>query len=168
MSIKVLKSGLQTTIQDLGRYYQSHFGISSSGAADTLSLKIGNLIVGNKESAAAIEMTILGGEFQFKKECIIALSGSEFEVSLDRKTIDYYKAININKGQILSFGYTKTGARAYMCIKGGIDVDNYLSSKSTHILSGVGGFLGRPILKGDILNMSLEIKQNLILCQAFF
>ena len=99
---------------------------------------------------------MLGGEFQFKKECIIALSGSEFEVSLDRKTIDYYKAININKGQILSFGYTKTGARAYMCIKGGIDVDNYLSSKSTHILSGVGGFLGRPILKGDILNMSLD------------
>tara|TARA_B100001559_G_scaffold311852_1_gene308843 strand:+ start:72 stop:998 length:927 start_codon:yes stop_codon:yes gene_type:complete len=156
MSIKVLKSGLQTTIQDLGRYNQSHFGISSSGAADTLSLKIGNLIVGNKESASAIEMTMLGGEFQFKKECIIALSGSEFEVSLDRKTIDYYKAININKGQILSLGYTKTGARAYMCIKGGIDVDNYLSSKSTHILSGVGGFLGRPILKGDILNMSLD------------
>ena len=91
MSIKVLKSGLQTTIQDLGRYNQSHFGISSSGAADTLSLKIGNLIVGNKESASAIEMTMLGGEFQFKKECIIALSGSEFEVSLVRKTIDYYK-----------------------------------------------------------------------------
>ena len=156
MSIKVLKSGLQTTIQDLGRYNQSHFGISSSGAADTLSLKIGNLIVGNKESASAIEMTMLGGEFQFKKECIIALSGSEFEVSLDRKTIDYYKAVNINKGQILSFGYTKTGARAYMCIKGGIDVDNYLSSKSTHILSGVGGFLGRPILKGDLLNMGLD------------
>ena len=87
MSLIVLKPGLQSTIQDLGRYNYSHFGISASGAADQLSLKIGNLIVGNKESASAIEMTIIGGEFQFDSECYIAISGSEFEASLDNNYI---------------------------------------------------------------------------------
>lgn len=156
MSITVLKPGLQSTIQDLGRYNQSHFGISSSGAADPLSLKIGNLIVGNNESASGIEMTMLGGEFKFNVECLIAISGSEFDVSLDKNIINHQKAINVNKGKILSFGYTKTGARTYLCIKGGIDVENYLSSKSTHILSGVGGLFGRSILKGDILSLGMN------------
>ena len=156
MSLIVLKPGLQSTIQDLGRYNYSHFGISASGAADPLSLKIGNLIVGNKESASAIEMTIIGGEFQFDSECYIAISGSEFEASLDNNYITNQKAIDIKKGQILSFGQAKTGARAYLCIQGGIDVDNYLSSKSTHILSGIGGYLGQPISKGDILSFGIN------------
>tara|TARA_B110000263_G_scaffold78104_1_gene68098 strand:- start:1380 stop:2306 length:927 start_codon:yes stop_codon:yes gene_type:complete len=156
MSLIVLKPGLQSTIQDLGRYNYSHFGISASGAADPLSLKIGNLIVGNKESASAIEMTIIGGEFQFDSECYIAISGCEFEASLDNNYITNQKAIDVKKGQILSFGQAKTGARAYLCIQGGIDVDNYLSSKSTHILSGIGGYLGQPISKGDILSFGIN------------
>ena len=156
MSLIVLKPGLQSTIQDLGRYNYSHFGISASGAADPLSLKIGNLIVGNKESESAIEMTIIGGEFQFDSECYIAISGSEFEASLDNNYITNQKAIDVKKGQILSFGQAKTGARAYLCIQGGIDVDNYLSSKSTHILSGIGGYLGQPISKGDILSFGIN------------
>tara|TARA_B110000495_G_scaffold68618_1_gene58558 strand:- start:4051 stop:4977 length:927 start_codon:yes stop_codon:yes gene_type:complete len=156
MSLIVLKPGLQSTIQDLGRYNYSHFGISASGAADPLSLKIGNLIVGNKESASAIEMTIIGGEFQFDSECYIAISGSEFEASLDNNYITNQKAIDVKKGQILSIGQAKTGARAYLCIQGGIDVDNYLSSKSTHILSGIGGYLGQPISKGDILSFGIN------------
>jgi len=156
MSLIVLKPGLQSTIQDLGRYNYSHFGISASGAADSLSLKIGNLIVGNKESASAIEMTIIGGEFQFDSECYIAIAGSEFEASLDNNYITNQKAIDVKKGQILSFGQAKTGARAYLCIQGGIDVDNYLSSKSTHILSGIGGYLGQPISKGDILSFGIN------------
>ena len=156
MSLIVLKPGLQSTIQDLGRYNYSHFGISASGAADPLSLKIGNLIVGNKESASAIEMTIIGGEFQFDSECCIAIAGSEFEASLDNNYITNQKAIDVKKGQILSFGQAKTGARAYLCIQGGIDVDNYLSSKSTHILSGIGGYLGQPISKGDVLSFGIN------------
>jgi biotin-dependent carboxylase-like uncharacterized protein len=156
MSLIVLKPGLQSTIQDLGRYNYSHFGISASGAADPLSLKIGNLIVGNKESESAIEMTIIGGEFQFDSECYIAISGSEFEASLDNNYITNQKAIDVKKGQILSFGQAKTGARAYLCIQGGIDVDNYLSSKSTHILSGIGGYLGQPISKGDVLSFGIN------------
>ena len=156
MSLIVIKPGLQSTIQDLGRYNYSHFGISASGAADPLSLKIGNLIIGNKESASAIEMTILGGEFQFDSECSIAISGSEFEASLDNNIITNQIAINVKKGQILSFGQTKTGARAYLCVQGGINVDNYLSSKSTHILSGIGGYLGRPISKGDVLSFGIN------------
>ena len=156
MSLIVLKPGLQSTIQDLGRYNYSHFGISASGAADPLSLKIGNLIVGNKESESAIEMTIIGGEFQFDSECYIAISGCEFEASLDNNYITNQKAIDVKKGQILSFGQAKTGARAYLCIQGGIDVDNYLSSKSTHILSGIGGYLGQPISKGDVLSFGIN------------
>ena len=151
MSITVLKPGLQSTIQDLGRYNYSHFGISASGAADPLSLQIGNMLIGNKKYASAIEMTIIGGEFQFNVECYIAISGSEFDAALDNNVITNHKAIKVSKGQTLSVGQTKTGARVYLCVQGGINVDSYLSSKSTHILSGIGGHFGRPIIKGDVL-----------------
>lgn len=151
MSITVLKAGLQSTIQDLGRYNYSHFGISASGAADRLSLQIGNMLIGNKKYASAIEMTIIGGEFQFNSDCFIAISGSEFDAVLDSTRITNQKAIKVNKGQTLSVGQTKTGARAYLCVQGGIDVKSYLSSKSTHVLSGIGGHFGRPIIKGDVL-----------------
>ena len=151
MSITVLKPGLQSTIQDLGRYNYSHFGISASGAADRLSLQVGNLLVGNNKDASAIEMTIIGGKYEFNSDCYIAISGGEFDAVLDSNVIKNQKAIKINKGQRLSFGQTKTGARAYLCVQGGIDVNRYLSSKSTHILSGMGGYFGRPIIKGDVL-----------------
>ena len=153
MSITVIKPGLQTTVQDLGRNGFAHFGISASGAADSFSLRIGNLLVGNNESAAALELTILGGIYQFETDAFIALSGSQFEAFIDDEPIPHQCGVYIREGQILTIGPTLTGARAYLCVRGGVDVPQYLSGKSTHVMSKMGGLNGRPLQKGDTLNI---------------
>ena len=127
MSITVINPGLQTTVQDLSRDGYAHFGISPSGAADSSSLRLGNIIVGNNKDSAGLEMTILGGTFQFSSDAIIAITGSQFEMSLDNNNIPHQKKININKGQTLSIGQTRGGARCYLSVKGGINVNNYLN-----------------------------------------
>ncbi|MBT6128960.1 MAG: biotin-dependent carboxyltransferase family protein [Candidatus Marinimicrobia bacterium] len=153
MSITVIKPGLQTTVQDLGRNGFAHFGISASGAADSFSLRIGNLLVGNNESAAALELTILGGIYQFETDAFIALSGSQFEAFIDDEPIPHQCGVYIREGQILTIGPTLTGARAYLCVRGGVDVPQYLSGKSTHVMSKMGGLNGRPLQKADTLNI---------------
>ena len=96
MSIEILNPGLQTTIQDLGRNGYSHYGISSSGAADDLSFRLGNLIVGNKENLAAIEMTLVGGEYKFNSDANISLTGSKFDAKIDGESLHFYKNIFIH------------------------------------------------------------------------
>jgi len=161
MSISILKPGVQTTVQDIGRYGYSHFGISSSGAADLFSFRLGNIIVGNTEELAGIEMTLLGADFQFNSDAIIAITGSPFNLSLDRQEIPYNQSIHVKKNQILSVGITKGGARSYLLVKGGIKTENYLNSKTTHVMSGMGGFMGRPLKKGDMLEIDENSKINI-------
>jgi len=161
MSISILKSGVQTTVQDIGRYGYSHFGISSSGAADLFSFRLGNIIVGNTEELSGIEMTLLGADFQFNSDAVIAITGSPFNLSLDRQEIPYNQSIHVKKNQILSVGITKGGARSYLLVKGGIKTENYLNSKTTHVMSGMGGFMGRPLKKGDMLEIDENSKINI-------
>ena len=161
MSISILKPGVQTTVQDIGRYGYSHFGISSSGAADLFSFRLGNIIVGNTEELAGIEMTLLGADFQFNSDAVIAITGSPFNLSLDRQEIPYNQSIHVKKNQILSVGMTKGGARSYLLVKGGIKTENYLNSKTTHVMSGMGGFMGRPLKKGDMLEIDENRKINI-------
>ena len=161
MSISILKSGVQTTIQDIGRYGYSHFGISSSGAADLFSFRLGNIIVGNTEELAGIEMTLLGGDFKFNSDAVIAITGSPFNLSLDSQEISYNQSIYVKKNQILSVGITKGGARSYLLVKGVIKTENYLNSKTTHVMSGMVGFMGRPLKKGDILEIDKNNKINI-------
>ena len=161
MSITILKPGVQTTIQDIGRYGYSHFGISSSGAADLFSFRLGNIIVGNTEELAGIEMTLLGGDFKFNSDAVIAITGSPFNLSLDSQEISYNQSIYVKKNQILSVGITKGGARSYLLVKGGIKTENYLNSKTTHVMSGMGGFMGRPLKKGDILEIDKNNEINI-------
>ena len=151
MSINVLKPGFQSTIQDLGRNGFSHYGISKSGAADDLSIRLGNLIVGNNENAASIEMTLVGGEFKFEIDSTIVLTGSKFAAMIDNKSIPFNEAIKISANQTLSIGQTMEGARCYLAVKGGIDVTNVFSSKTTHLTSKMGGIDGRALIKDDEL-----------------
>ena len=161
MSITILKPGVQTTIQDIGRYGYSHFGISSSGAADLFSFRLGNIIVGDTEELAGIEMTLLGGDFKFNSDAVIAVTGSSFNLSLDSQEIPYNQSIYVKKNQILSVGITKGGAMSYLMVKGGIKTENYLNSKTTHVMSGMGGFMGRPLKKGDILEIDKNNEINI-------
>ena len=92
LDIRVLSPGFQTTVQDLGRFGYAHFGVSASGAADPLALRAGNLLVGNAENAAALEMTLVGGAFEFETDAVIALTGSDFGAGLPLWTAVEIKA----------------------------------------------------------------------------
>jgi antagonist of KipI len=141
--IRVIAPGMQTTVQDLGRFGYAQFGISASGAADPLALRAGNLLVGNAENAAALEMTLLGATFEFEGDAVIALTGSDFASGLP-----LWRAIEVHGGQIVRCGATRSGARCYLCVRGGIDVPEIMGSRSTHVMTGVGG---RPLRAGDLL-----------------
>jgi biotin-dependent carboxylase-like uncharacterized protein len=149
--IRVLQPGMFTTVQDLGREGFGPMGVSPSGAADALSLRVGNLLLGNSASAAGLEMTLLGGTFLFPDGGTILLAGSDFAATLDGAAVETWTAVELRPGQTLQVGATRSGARCYVCVRGGIAVEAFLGSASTHILSGLGGFEGRALRKGDML-----------------
>lgn len=152
-SIFVESPGLLTTVQDLGRPGFGHIGVSPSGAADPLSLRLGNRLVGNAENAAGIEMTLLGGTFAFPEDAVVAVTGSDFGPTLDNADLRNGKTIGVRSGQVLRCGSTRSSARCYLCVRGGISVPLFLGSASTHLLSGLGGFEGRALRKGDVLQI---------------
>lgn len=141
--IRVLASGLQTTVQDLGRFGWAHFGVSASGAADPLALRAGNLLVGNAENAAALEMTLAGASLEFESDAVVALTGADFGAG-----IPLWTAVSIRAGSKLECGATRSGARCYLAVRGGIAVPRVMGSASAHVMTGVGG---RPLRNGDVL-----------------
>jgi len=149
--LRTLKPGFLTTVQDLGRFGFSHLGISASGAADSVSLRIGNRLLDNEPSAAALEMTLVGGEFKFEEETVVAVTGSDFKPALDGEAVPRWASIPVRAGQVLRLGAADDGARCYLCIRGGFAVKKILGSASTHLLTGLGGFRGRALQKGDAL-----------------
>jgi len=151
MGLEVLRAGLQSTVQDQGRFGYAHLGVSASGAADNFSLRIGNILVGNPKYYAGVEMTIIGDKYRFKSDTYIALTGSEFEAELDNKSIPFWKRLPIKKGQILDIRSTKNGARCYLCVAGGINIEDVMGAKTTHLTSGIGGLHGRILKNLDEL-----------------
>ncbi|HET8922606.1 MAG TPA: biotin-dependent carboxyltransferase family protein [Candidatus Acidoferrum sp.] len=151
--IQVLAPGMLTTVQDLGREGFGAMGVSASGAADAVSLRIGNRLVGNAEDAAGLEMTLLGGTFVFPEAAVLALAGSDFGATLDGVSVELWSSLEVKPGQTLRVGSTRTGARCYLCVGGGIEVKTFLGSASTHLLSGLGGLHGRALRKGDVLKI---------------
>jgi antagonist of KipI len=143
MSIRVVSPGMQTTVQDLGRFGWAHFGVSASGAADPLALRAANLLVGNAENAAALEMTLIGAALEFEQAATVAVTGSDFGAGLPLWT-----AAEVAAGQTVRFGPTRGGARAYLAVRGGLAVPRVMGSASTHVVTGVGG---RPLRSGDVL-----------------
>jgi antagonist of KipI len=142
-AIRVVSPGLLTTVQDLGRFGWAHFGISASGAADAFALRAGNLLVGNQENAAALEMTLMGGAFEFEARAVVALTGSDFGADLP-----LWRPLEVKAGQTVRCGPSRSGARCYLCVRGGIGVAKVMGSASTHVMTGVGG---RALRSGDVL-----------------
>ena len=155
-TIEVLAPGLLTTLQDLGREGFGLMGVSPSGAADAISLRIGNRLVGNVEGAAGIEMTLLGATFLFPEGAVVALAGSDFGATLGGRPVEMWTAVEARSGETLRLGPTRSGARCTLCVWGGIMVKDFLGSASTHTLSGLGGHEGRALRKGDVLKIGAE------------
>lgn len=152
MRFKIHRSGLQTHIQGQPRDGFAHYGISPSGPADIIAYHHGNYLVHNKMNAASLEITLLGPHIEFLDAGYIAITGSKFLTKINNRDILYNRPIKIEKGQMLDIGSAIDGARCYLSIAGGIDVEDFLNSKSTHLESGVGGLNGRPLKKNDIVN----------------
>ena len=150
---QVLAPGLLTTVQDLGREGFGPMGVSPSGAADPIALRLGNRLVGNPDGAAGLEMTLLGGTFLFPEGAVIALTGSNFNATLDETPVPVCTSVLVQPRQTLRLGSTLSGARCYLCVHGGITVKPFLGSASTHLLSGLGGHEGRALRKGDVLSI---------------
>ena len=152
----VVAPGLQTTVQDLGRPGYAHLGVSASGAADPLALRLGNLLVGNEEHRAALEMTISGGTFCFPEGATFALAGSAFEAEMRRERVRPWVTESARPGDRLRMGPAQSGARCYLCVRGGVRVPLFLGSASTHLVSGLGGVAGRAVRAGDLLRIGRE------------
>ena len=154
MSLSVIKAGFQDIVQDLGRVGYTHLGISPTGAADSMSIRMGNLLLGNDLNNAGLEITLFGGTYRFNKNTKAALCGSLFPSTIDGIKIQFFKTFEIIKGQILYIGPTNDGARCYLTVENGFEVPTVLDSKSTHLMAKTGGFSGRALIKNDELNFS--------------
>lgn len=151
MAVNVIKPGLSTTVQDLGRPGYYHIGIPLSGGMDRFALRCANLLVGNKESAAVLEAVFMGPELKFTEDATVAVTGAELPPKVDGVAKPTWTSFKVKKGQTLSFDFLKKGARAYIAVSGGIDVPVVLGSRSTYTLGALGGFKGRKLEAGDKL-----------------
>jgi biotin-dependent carboxylase-like uncharacterized protein len=151
MGIRLKKAGLSTTVQDLGRPGYYNIGIPLSGAMDRFAMAAANLLVGNEEGAAGLEIVFLGPEIEFTEDSVVAICGADLPPKLDGAPMDTWTSFAVRKGQVLSFDYLKKGARAYLAIAGGIDVPLVLGSRSTYTLGALGGHHGRKLADGDEL-----------------
>jgi antagonist of KipI len=173
MNIEVLRPGLLTSIQDLGRYgYQKH-GVIVSGAMDSFSLRLANLLVGNDEGAAALEITLMGPSLRIEQDILMAITGGNLSPTVAGVPIPMWRPIYLKGGSILKFGECKVGCRSYLSIAGGYKIPEVLGSASTYLRAGLGGFQGRALQKGDVLQSqspqekSLKIMQQLATNSSF-
>ncbi|MCM3595781.1 biotin-dependent carboxyltransferase family protein [Metabacillus idriensis] len=164
--MKVNKSGLLTSIQDLGRYGSQKYGVIASGAMDTLSHRIANMLVGNSENEAAVEMTMLGAHFEFQSDSMISICGGDLSPILNDRPAKMWRPLFVKKGSLLTFGGAKKGCRAYLAVAGGIEVPEVMGSKSTYLRAGIGGYEGRAIENGDILSVGKMSEQSIKLHEA--
>jgi len=149
MAFVVIKGGILTTVQDAGRWGYQGRGVPVAGPMDPYAHRLGNALVGNDRHAATLEITLLGPELEFASERVVAITGGQFTVTLDAKPAPSNAAFVAAAGARLRFGPRLQGARAYLAIEGGIDVPRVLGSRSTHVISGLGGFAGRAVRAGD-------------------
>ena len=156
-TFKILEPGLLTTIQDKGRYGYQKYGVPVSGAMDQFAMRASNILVGNNENAAVLEITALGPKIEFITDTYISVTGANLSVNLDNIPIPTWETIKTTRGSNLTFNEIQDGMRAYLAIAGGIDVPLVLGSRSTNIQSSMGGLEGRSLKKGDIISALIPI-----------
>jgi antagonist of KipI len=149
--MRVLRPGLLTTVQDLGRHGLQQYGIGPGGAMDTVALRVANLLVGNVESAAGLEITLKGPTIQFESEALIAIGGGNLSATIAGRRLPTWRPVGVGRDSVLSFEEPVSGCRAYLAVAGGIDVPVVLGSRSTHLRARFGGFEGQALRSGDKL-----------------
>ena len=148
-AIHVIKAGLQTTVQDLGRWGHQATGVPVAGPMDTFSHRLANVLVGNAADAATLEITLIGPELEFSADTTIAVCGADFDMALDGQSIGVATSIRVSRGGRLVFRRRRAGARAYLAVAGGLQTPMVLGSRATHVVSRMGGIEGRALIAGD-------------------
>jgi antagonist of KipI len=153
MTASVLRAGFLTSVQDVGRTGFRQFGVSTSGALDSFALRIANLLVGNDEGAAGLEITLGGVDLRFQDERTVAWCGGEFDVQIGSRAFPPGHVAPLNAGDELKFGRAQIGCRCWLAISGGIDVPAVLGSRSTDLRANFGGLEGRTVRDRDRLSL---------------
>ena len=149
---EVIVPGLETSIQDYpGRIGFWNQGFPPSGPMDSWSFRIANLLVGNEAGAAGLEAQYMGPTLKFQRDGVIAITGADMQPKLDAQPVPLWESIAVKAGQTLALTSSKTGARSYIAIAGGIDTPAWLGSRSTFHKAGVGGMQGRALQKGQVV-----------------
>jgi antagonist of KipI len=151
MSVQILKSGILTTIQDLGRNGFRRFGINPNGAMDRTAARFINILLGNDEEEAVLEMHFPAAEILFEKDAFFALGGADFSAKLNDKPLENWRPYFAKKNSVLRFSKKIAGNRAYLAVKGGFKIKDWLGSASTNLTAKIGGYEGRNLQKGDKL-----------------
>ena len=154
--LTVLRSGLLTTVQDLGRWGHQAAGVPVAGAMDTYSLRLANALVGNASTAAVLEVTLAGPTLRAEGSVVVATAGAVFELWLDDRLVPHGAAIEVPAGAVVRFGERRQATRAYLAVAGGFDTPPVLGSRSTHLISGMGGVSGRALAAGDVLPVGMS------------
>ncbi|SHM97348.1 biotin-dependent carboxyltransferase family protein [Gracilibacillus kekensis] len=153
MSIEIIEEGLYTTIQDKGRIGYQSYGFSVSGVMDEFAAVMANLLVGNHDQEALIEMSFIGPTIKFYNNAIIAITGADMSANVNDQLIPLGKPISIKEGDVLQFRTAKTGLYSYLAVKSGFDVTEVLGSRSTLVRAQLNGILGRKLMIGDTISL---------------
>jgi antagonist of KipI len=153
-ALTVIRPGMLTTIQDRGRWGRQHVGVPVAGPMDWFSHRLANLLLGNHDDDAALEITLMGPEMQTDDEVACVVTGAEFEVTAGGRRTRLGEPFRLLAGERLKFGTRISGARAVLAVQGGVQVPRVLGSRSTSLISRVGPFGGRALKPGDVLPVS--------------
>lgn len=153
MSVRIIKPGLLTALQDLGRPGYAHLGVGRAGAFDQPALRIANALCGNPPNDCALEITLLGPTLQFDAATHIAVTGAPLPVRINGAPVHNWAALTVPAGATVALGTMPRGCRSYLAVCGGFDVRAVLGSRSSDVNSGIGSFGGRVLQTGDVLNI---------------
>jgi biotin-dependent carboxylase-like uncharacterized protein len=151
MSLQIERPGLLSTVQDLGRTGLQHLGVPVNGVMDEVAHRLANLLVGNEEAEATLEMTLSGPRLRFGEDAVIAVCGADMEARAGERLLPAWRPVRLPRGTVLDFGRATRGARTYLAVAGGFDLPPVFGSRSTALMGGYGGHRGRALRKGDAL-----------------
>lgn len=156
LKIQIEMPGILTTVQDQGRVGYMEYGVRTGGVMDKQSSRMANALAGNKETAAVLEMTLMGITAVLEGEGTIALTGADMGAAIDGVPVERYHAVSIKGKSRLTMGMAKNGCRGYLAVSGGIDVPPVMGSRSTDVKCSLGGLEGRPLKTGDALGSGTD------------
>jgi antagonist of KipI len=148
---KVLDPGASTTVQDAGRYGFQQYGVPVSGSLDQFAHRVANWLVGNRETAAVLELTFVGPKLEVLSPGLIAVTGADIPLLVNGTAQELWESFAVRPGDVISFKPAGRGVRAYLAVGGGINVPEVMGSRSTYTSGRLGGFEGRALTKGDIV-----------------